>query len=202
MFRLVAFLLALAAFAPACEAIPVHPGQTVRSDFDLTGSTVAGSPPFNFDTYGVDLFFQPDDRWVVGQKIYLEVHSAYGNVLGGLTIAQPFPFDVDNIAGINIPISPLPNVSDLVGYLLLTSIDSTFDLLSGSGFAAVADGLPTTSIDPTASFVTAPYTAPNPNFPTWGSVPVATAPLPGALPLFAATLGAWGLFGWWRRTKT
>ncbi len=200
MFRTVAFLLALGAFTSTCEAIPVHPGETYRSDFDLTGSAVAGAPPYNFDTYGVDLLFDTNQRWVVGQRIYLEVHSASGDVLGGLTIAQPFPFDVDNIAGINVPITPLANVSDLVGYLLLTSINSSFDLLSASAFIAVADGL-TTSIDPTASFVPAPYAPPNPDFPTWGSVPVAAAPVPGAFALFSSALVAFGLFGWLRRWR-
>jgi hypothetical protein len=179
----------------------VVPGQTFRSDFDLTGSAVVGTPPYNFDTYGVDLLFDTNQRWVAGEKIYLEVHSASGAVLGGLTIAQPFPFDVDNIAGINVPITPLADVSDLIGYLLLTSINSSFDLLSASAFIAVADGLPTTPIDPTASFVPAPYTAPNPNFPTWGSVPVSPAPLPGALSLFASALAVLAVFGWRSRHR-
>jgi hypothetical protein len=181
----------------AASATTVTPGQTFQSEIDLSNSVIVSPQPHVFNTYAVDLNFDASAPWVSGTSIYLELRGPSDEVWGGITIAQPFPFDTDNISGIDIDITPLNGVDQLVGYLLLTSIDASFELLTSSGYFSLNGSSPSTSSNPRirSPFVAEPYNAPKPDFPTWGEDGVPAVPLPATLPLFATGLCVMGLLG-------
>jgi hypothetical protein len=198
-YKLIASILAFHVLSSSLAwALAVLPGQTVRSDFDLRGVPILGGnlAPYGFNQYAVDLYFDSGSPWIMGQKIYLEVRSTTDLVLGGLTIGQPFPFNVDNVSGIDISITPLNQSADLVGYLLVTSIDAGFDLLTTSGYFD-HDGYAQTNQRIRTGFIATPYNPPNPNFPTWGQPSISEVPLPSSIILHLTGLLMFGCFASW-----
>ncbi len=157
--------LVLLTSATDSNAIPVLPGQTFRSDFDLSDNIINHPCPCIFEQYSIDLYWSPSSPWLVGEQAYIEIRNQFDDILAGLFFTQFIPSAelAGGFSGFGIPIQPLVGVESLVGYVLLTSIDADFELLSSSGYFTGAGGSgPSTggNLRQRVPFVAAPYNPP------------------------------------------
>jgi hypothetical protein len=176
-------------------AIEITPNETVLINCcETVGVTYSGTGPITDVTF--NFIWSDSDPWLQGTTVFIEAFDAGGNALGSDFLTQPFPNIPSSFGnGLSTGLAITPT-SDLSPYLLVTSVDATFDF---TGALIIPDGpnYRPGFIGGESFAYTEPVAAPFNPFPPYPP-PI---PIPSTIPLFATGLGALGLFGW-RRKRT
>ena len=117
------------------NAVLLTPGDTINFDYDFSLDSALG--PFTGSNWG--LYFNDNDLWESGDSVRFDYYDSADVLIGTAVQSQIFPIDISNITSGDLFFAP---ITDKIGTVALTSIDSSFNLdefafrLSGNGSTA------------------------------------------------------------------